>query len=163
MYTVDLTVRKPCDKEWESGSPKFLLEIPHWFKKCPESGGGAGSGKHENVIKQALLAPIWTRIGFLHSLSRRIRWWHSRGLILDKACQELSPGNVTFGFFAKNDIGYTNSRPNWRQESLFYDILMFSTPRSPIQTLGIFSNYKEFSQGISENQTLIPYRKVPLL
>ena len=27
-----------------------------------QSGGGAGSEKHEMVIKHALLAPIWTRI-----------------------------------------------------------------------------------------------------
>ena len=39
------------------------MKIRYFIKECPESGGGAGSGKHENVIKQALLAPIWTRIG----------------------------------------------------------------------------------------------------
>ena len=33
---------------------------------------------------------------------------------------ELDPGNAIFGFLAKNYIGYTDSRPNWRQESLFY-------------------------------------------
>ena len=32
---------------------------------------------------------------------------------------ELDPGNAIFGFLAKNYIGYTDSRPNWRQESLF--------------------------------------------
>ena len=36
-------------------------------------------------------------------------------------CSELGPGNVTIGFSAKNYTGYTNSRPNWRQESLFDD------------------------------------------
>ena len=46
-------------------------------------------------------------------------------------CLELGPGSVIFGFFASNYTGYTNSRPNWRQESLFYDHLMIFTPRSP--------------------------------
>ena len=39
------------------------MKIPYYFKECPESGGGEGNKKHEKVIKQALLAPIWTRIG----------------------------------------------------------------------------------------------------
>ena len=44
---------------------------------------------------------------------------------------EFGPVSVTIGFFAKNYIGYTNSRPNWRQGSVFYEHLIFFTMYSP--------------------------------
>ena len=56
-------------------------------------------------------------------------------LFFCRFCPELGPGSVTIGFFAKNYTGYANSRPNCRQESLFYDHFMFLL--LPLQTLGI--------------------------
>ena len=82
-------------------------------------------------------------------------------LIFGHLCSELRPGNVTIGFFAKKKkiyiyiyILYTNFRPNWRQESLCHGILMFSTPRSPSKLWAFLRIDEEFSQGISDNQTL---------
>ena len=46
------------------------MKIPDDFEMCPDSGGGAGSGKREHVIKQILLAPIWTRIGVPYIIFR---------------------------------------------------------------------------------------------
>ena len=38
---------------------------------------------------------------------------------------KLGPGNVIIGFLAKNYTGYTNFRPNWRHEALFYEHVVF--------------------------------------
>ena len=40
-------------------------------------------------------------------------------------CSEFGSGNVTIGFLAKNYTGYTNFRPNWRHEALFYEHFVF--------------------------------------
>ena len=59
-------------------------------------------------------------------------------------CQELGPGSVTIGFSAKNYIGYSNSRPNWRQESVFYEHLIVF-PRSPSIHWAFLKKNNEFS------------------
>ena len=77
---------------------------------------------------------------------------------------ELGPGSVIIGFSAKNNTGYANSRPNWRQESLFYDHSMFF-PRSPSRHwafLKIIRNFlKEFwGFRLSFLIARFPYHKV---
>ena len=71
---------------------------------------------------------------------------------------ELGPGNVTIGFSAQKYIGYSNSHPNWRQESVFYEHLIIF-PRSPYIHWAFLEKSKEFQgifpgSGVSDSHSL---------
>ena len=88
-------------------------------------------------------------------------------LFFEPFCPELGPGSATIGFSEKNYIGYSNSRPNWRQESMFYEhVIVFPAPPAyaghSLKKQGIFlRNFpRVWSFRLSFLIARFPYHKV---
>ena len=131
-----------CFKEWHFsrqglGIPYLLNSIPY-FPRVQWDSGNSLFGILTNIFLWIpclflfLFFVIFVFIFCYFMIFDFLVFWIFDSICLlffEPFCPELGPGSATIGFSEKNYIGYSNSRPNWRQESMFYEhVIVFPAP-----------------------------------